>query len=383
MKIKSVKSLILTAIFIRLTISAVFFHGDLMFIWERSAEVYYPPLTYFLFWVMSPLMSLSGVVGFWILKLPYLTADLLILRMLMGLTPPKARRKMVWLWGFNPIVLYGIYAQGQMEIMLATLVVWSVVLVGRKNFIGAILAVSAAAALKTQPIFLVPSLAIAMMNRSWRKLWLFLGLGISVPIISGLAYWLMTGSDVIASYFPSVAAPGIEFVPRPDMILTWIMLFLGLGIYFLLMWKLWVTRQPVTVDNYISVLVAALAAMFIANPANLFHRYVLLVPILILFVVRRKWSSRIVWGLGLLLLFGHIYTWPLQWGLIEHLWPEVISLPALRELVAGWIKYEHLALAFQALAKLILFWVAVKSLQCIGTDPVSSLQTRKGILARR
>lgn len=365
MKRVSVKYLVLAAIFIRLVISAVFFHGDLMFIWERSAQVYYPPLTYFLFWTMSPLLSLSRVLGFWILKLPYLAADLLMLRMLMGLTPPKARREMVWLWGFNPIVLYGIYAQGQMEIMLAALVVWSVVLVGRKNFIGAVLAVSAAAALKTQPIFLIPSLAIAMMNRSLRKLWLFLGLGISVPIISGLAYWLMTGSDVIASYFPSVAAPGIEFVLRPDMILTWMMLFLGLGVYFLLMWKLWVTRRPVTTDHYVSVMVAALSAMFIANPANLYHRYVLLVPILILFIVRQKLPSKIAWMLGALLFFGHIYTWPLQWGLVEHLWPEVVSFPTLRELTAGWIKYEHLALAFQALAKLLLFWVAVKSLQSL------------------
>lgn len=381
MKSASIRNLILAAIAIRLAIAAVFFHGDLMFIWERSAEVYYPPLTYFLFSLMSPLLILSRLVGFWLLKMPYLAADMLILRMILKLVPNEKRKETVWLWGFNPIVLYGTYAQGQMEIILAALLVWSAALVGRKRVGGGVLALSAAAALKTQPVFLLPVVAM-LMGRSWQKILWFLGIGASLPVIFGLGYQQLTGTDAIASYFPKVAAPTIELAMRPDMVLTWIMLAVGLGIYCLLMWKLWKHRnkyQYVSAEVYISALMAALAAIFIANPANLFHRYVLLVPILILFVARQKLSAKIVWGLGILLFLGHIYTWPLTWGLVEHLWPETVSFPALRELVAKWVKYEHLALAFQTLAKLILFWVAVRSLRCIGNDQVSSLQNQKKI----
>lgn len=367
MKSVSIRNLILAAVLVRLAIAAVFFHGDLMFIWERSAEVYYPPLTYFLFWLMSPLLILSRSAGFWILKIPYLAADLLILRIMMGLTPTERRRETVWLWGFNPIVLYGIYAQGQMEIILAALLVWSAALVGRKKVGGGMLVLSAAAALKTQPVFLLPAVAM-LMGRSWQKILWLLGIGVSLPVIFGLGYQQLTGTDAIASYFPKVAAPAVELALRPDMILTWTMLLLGLGIYFLLLWKLWKYRnkyQYVSAEVYISALMAALAAIFIANPANLFHRYVLLVPILILFVVRQKLSPRIIWGLSGLLFLGHIYTWPLQWGLLQHIWPEVASFPALREFVSGWVKYEHLALIFQVGAKVMLAGVAVKSLQQI------------------
>ena len=87
--------------------------------------------------------------------------------------------------------------------------------------------------------------------------------------------------------------------------------------------------------------------MFIANSANLLHRYVLVVPILLLVTVESNWKNRALFLLYGLLFLGNIYTYPLQWGLIDHLFPQVVSFPSTRELVAPWIKYEHLALLFR------------------------------------
>ena len=367
----------IAVVLLRLAISAVFLHGDLVFIFREPASYwdngdisniadYYPPLAYLLFGLMAPLYWLSRNVGYWVLRLPYLIADLVILKLLLSLSLRKYHKRLILLWGLDAVILYGTYAHGQMEIILAALVLWSVWLVREKKTVWAIMALSAAASLKTQSIFLLLPAAMFLARKFWPRLGLLV-VGFGLPAGISLISWKIARFDVLATYFPKVAYPAIEFNMRPDMIITWFMLAVGLGIYGLLLLKLWERRSTVHLQkDYLSVVLTALLAMFIANSANLLHRYVLVVPILLLVTVESNWKNRMLFLLYGLLFLGNIYTYPLQWGLIDHLFPQVVSFPSTRELVAPWIKYEHLALLFRSGANIILSWMAIKSLQCIG-----------------
>lgn len=368
-------------ILLRLAISAIFLHGDLLFIFREPAAYwtsgdisniadYYPPLAYLLFGLMAPLYWLSEGVGYWILRLPYLAADLVILKLLLLLSSQKYHKRLILLWGIDAVILYGTYAHGQMEIILAALILWSVWLVKKGKKIWGIVALSAAAALKTQSIFLLFPAAMLLARKFWPRLGL-LAAGFGLPVGISLIFWKIFKFDVLATYFPKVAYPTIEFNTRPDMVVTWFMLIIGLGIYGLLLWKLWKERSGVNLQkDYLSVILVALLAMFVANPANLLHRYVLMIPILLLVVVEKNWKNWMLFVLYGLLFLGFIYTYPLQWGMIDHFFPQVVAFPATRELLAPWVKYENLALLFRTGANVILVWIAVKNLQYIGSGPV-------------
>ncbi|KKS42484.1 MAG: hypothetical protein UV05_C0042G0004 [candidate division CPR1 bacterium GW2011_GWA2_42_17] len=368
-------------VLLRLAISAVFLHGDLVFIFREPAAYwdngdisniadYYPPLAYLLFGLMAPLYWLSERVGYWVLRLPYLAADLVILKLLLSLSSRKHHKRLILLWGLDAVILYGTYAHGQMEIILAALVLWSVWLVREKKTVWTMMALSMAASLKTQSVFLLLPAAIFLARKFWSRLGLLV-VGFGLPAGISLIFWKIARFDVLATYFPKVAYPTIEFAMRPDMVVTWLMLAVGLGIYGLLLLKLWERRSTVHLQkDYLSVVLVAFLAMFIANSANLLHRYVLVVPILLLVTVESNWKNRMLFLLYGLLFLGNIYTYPLEWGLIDHLFPQVVSFPATRELVASWIKYEHLALLFRTGANIILSWMAIKSLQCIGNGQV-------------
>lgn len=373
--------MIVLVVLLRLVISAVFLHGDLVFIFREPAAYwdsgnisniadYYPPLAYLLFGLMAPLYWLSQNVGYWVLRIPYFVADLVILKLLLSLSLRKHHKRLILLWGLDAVILYGTYVHGQMEIILAALILWSVRLVREKKTVWTMMALSMAAALKTQSVFLLLPAAMLLGRKFWLRLGL-LAVGFGLPVGISLIFWKIAKFDVLATYFPKVAYPIIEFNLRPDMIITWFMLAVGLGIYGLLLLRLWERRTEIHIQkDYLLVALVALLAMFIAYPANLLHRYVLVIPILLLVTVESNWKNWMLFILYGLLFLGNIYTYPLQWGLIDHIWPQVATFPATRELVAPWVKYEHLALLFRTGANVILAWMAVKSLRYIGSEQV-------------
>lgn len=372
---------IVAVVLLRLAISAVFLHGDLVFIFREPAAYwdsgnisniadYYPPLAYLLFGLMAPLYWLSQNVGYWVLRIPYFVADLVILKLLLSLSLRKHHKRLILLWGLDAVILYGTYAHGQMEIILAALILWSVWLIREKKMVWAMMALSAAAALKTQSVFLLLPAAMVLAKKFWPRLGL-IAVGLGLPAATGFISWKIAKFDVLATYFPKVAYPVIEFNTRPDMIVTWLMLILGMGIYGLLIWALWKRQgKGDSRRDYLRIALVALLAMFIAYPANLLHRYVLVIPILLLVTVESNWKNWMLFILYGLLFLGNIYTYPLQWGLIDHIWPQVATFRATRELVAPWVKYEHLALLFRTGANVILAWMAVKSLRCIDSGLV-------------
>lgn len=362
------RKIFVIGLLVKLVIIFLTLHGDLLFVWNgqfnlsaeqrNTEENYYPPLAYITFYILSPIYWLSTKVGFWILKLPYLVFDLAILKILFNLFPKQKHFQIMKLWWLNPVIIYAAYAQGQLEIIPAFLVILSVYLI-KNSGINSVIALAAAGAYKTLPVFSLPP-AILHFSRNWRQGLKLSLISLGILIVPGLILWRLTGFDIVSSYFPKVATPKFECNLRPDAAVNCLFTVFGLLGYLLLLWMIVRKHQVI---GYGEIIFISTVMVFIANPANLFHRYVLLMPILIYVVVKHKFSTSYVWWLSLLLFLGYIYTWPLQWGLLVKSFPQVNHWPALRELVKPIVDYERIGLLMRTFASgLLLIW-GIKSLR--------------------
>lgn len=361
------RKIFIIGLLVKLLIIFLTLHGDLLFVWngqfhlsvdqKNIGENYYPPLAYITFYLLSPLYWLSTEIGYWILKVPYLIFDFVILKILFNLFPKQRHFQIMKLWWLNPIIIYATYAQGQFEIIPAFLVILSVYLI-KSSGVNSIIALAAAGAYKTLPVFSLPPVILSF-SRNWKKgLKLFL-VSSGILIVPGLILRKLTGFDTVSSYFPRIAASKFECNLRPDAFTDCLFTVSGLLGYLLLLWLIVARRRVI---GYGEVVFISTAMVFISNPANLFHRYVLLIPVLIYIVIKHKFSEYYIWCFSIFLFLGHIYTWPLQWGLINHIFPQSINYPALREWFIRWGNYENIALPARSFVNLMLLFIGVQSL---------------------
>ena len=159
---------------------------------------YYPPLTYFTIGLSQALLR-SFDPGFfqWIhdvyfgglreslvssgptlqvfrylffMKLPYILFDAVCLFAIWKyLDDGRSRLKALKLWCLNPVILYGVYMFGQVDIMPVALTVLAILCARNKNSMLAVILLSCAALFKTFSIFLLP-LFVVVGARSYRDI---------------------------------------------------------------------------------------------------------------------------------------------------------------------------------------------------------------------
>ncbi len=352
--------LIIKSLFIVFT-----FHLDTLFIWERPAHfiqnlntigAYYGPLTYITFGILSPIYFLSQHIGYWILKTPYLFVDFYILHLLLKMSPKSLHKKVLIFWWLNPIIIFSTYAMGQVDIFLSLCVVISVYVAKRRRTFSS-LSLGAGVAYKTMTLpLLIPTALILEKNLVERIK--IIAIGISVPLIIGLLFWLPSHPNISNTFFPT----GIIFYPKlsmtPDSIWEYLSLLAGVIGFFAVQYLL--IKNKTHISNLAQGLFASLAFVMIALPIYSIFRYTILMPLLVL--VSLKMRKALSLALILILLpFGYLYIWSLEWGLIAHIYPQAKNLLALREWVAPLINYENVAFFFRIIADSLIFYLAILS----------------------
>jgi hypothetical protein len=202
------KKLLVLAIFLRLLVSAFFFHPDIKtfnfqasFLKKGVFNIYsylvnnkktlplkedfvYFPLTYFTLggyqWATSPILG----KGFdsWlanadsntivtnqnifkyltVLKLPYLIFDILIAYFLLNYFENKEKGKKAFIiWLFNPITIFIIYAFGNVDIFPVAITLLSLLLIKKGKMKLGALTLGLAAGFKLYPLLFVPFLALS------------------------------------------------------------------------------------------------------------------------------------------------------------------------------------------------------------------------------
>lgn len=152
----------------------------------------YPPLNYFtlgtFMWILKPFYGsdfVNWIQGYgndtlsvithpqvfrylFLMKLPYLLFDILMLFSLFKFARLPAERKSVLkYWWLNPIVIFLPYIWGQFDIIPASLSVLAVWIL-KKNPVKGMLLIGLAASFKSYPLILIPLIVITL-ARDWKQ----------------------------------------------------------------------------------------------------------------------------------------------------------------------------------------------------------------------
>ncbi len=387
--------LIGVAIGIRLLVMPITLHGDLLYIWSvptllvegvtdpytwvtsrypeiaRSDwDVYYPPAAFVIngIWLgflrlfssnLIPWLVQSREIIFsldllrfnlaaarlnlFILKVPYLIYEVLIIWGLVKLVGSNRRRKVITLWLFSPVVIYSAYMMGQIDLLTATLVVWAAVAAvrGRKLVSLTLLVIGTMA--KVLPIVLIVPMAF-LMGKSWKERVGLAFYSILIFIIFNLPFVGDLARLGIA-YFPPIMPGLADLSWRPDALVMISKLLAAAGVLAWLGWKIIRSKQKIKPEIFPEIIGLVLLLFFSAYRGGLFNHYVVLTPFLILFWVKERCAVLKIMVFSGLLFLTHIYTRPLMGELFTPLgigW--LTDFPSTRELVAAWFKYEHLSL---------------------------------------
>lgn len=361
----SIKSIVLWSVALRLLFSILLYHPDLksqyfhgQFLSAGITNIYeflslnrfslgysdtfnYPPLTYLFFGSWYPVAkALAGPgLGLWlndwgpkslfhpglfaylfILKLPYLFADLALLWLLLRLSPVR-RRLTALIWLFNPVSLYAVYAVGQFDILPALATVTAVYFAQKHRFFTAALLLSLGACLKSYPLLLLPFLILAAPK-------------FTSKIITGLACLLPW--FILMKLFPgsgAVLQSGLS-----ARLLTQYLYMVsgsqGVLIYpFVYLLSLWLFFYSRTKNLLWPFLVVTLSVIIFAD----YHLQWVIwsLPFLILFSVRSR-KFLLAAGVFVLLLFMNLLFLPDQFayiGLLSPINPYLASVPSIPSLL--------------------------------------------------
>lgn len=361
------KRLFIFGLLLKLLLIFTALHSDLIYTYEvpshffknlNNLGTYYGPLSYITFALLSPLYFLSSYIGYWILKIPYLLIDIFILYLLLKLSKKAIQKKILIFWWLNPIVIFSTYALGQLEIILSLCAVLSIYSVKKSNTLS-ILSLGAGVAYKSMTLpLLIPSTLI-LVNGFIKRIKLLL-IGLSIPVLLGLVFLLPTNSKVTNNYFPS----GIIFFPKPSYSpdAIWEYLALTVGILGFLCTQLLLLKYKKGIASLIDVLFVSTAFIIVALPIYSVHRYMVLMPLLILYTLKNK-KTKILALIIILLTLGYIYVWRLQWGLFVNFFPKVKDFSALREWASPIVNYENVAFIFRIIADLLILYLAAVALR--------------------
>lgn len=209
---------------------------------DAPGLTYYPPLTYFVIgafqavwklldsgfyeWIQG--VKIEGVYHYllangvsfkflkyiFLMKLPYVFFDVAGLALVLKFLKDAGSKMLALrLWAFNPVILYGAYMFGQIDIIPAVLVLSAVFLITRKRTQYAFFILSAAALIKTFPIFILPPLFV-ILTRSKKDLFGNI-VAMAIPfVLVVVPYFFSSGGIVISSIFPPYSAESVDVVEK-------------------------------------------------------------------------------------------------------------------------------------------------------------------------
>lgn len=156
----------------------------------------YPPLVYFFqgswIYIASPLLGqpFKDWLNYWgegwyfnpqlyrqlfVLKIPYLTADILIGVLLTQFLEERFRKKALFLWFFNPLTIYIIYGLSNFDIIPTFLTILALFYFKKKSYLYSGIAMGAAISFKLYPLLFLPLFTFPMLtSKLFKKAFIFL-----------------------------------------------------------------------------------------------------------------------------------------------------------------------------------------------------------------
>jgi hypothetical protein len=394
------------AILIRLALAPVAAHMDLYSIYSRAAEAVYDGQwlgwgsqfavqTLHNVWllIVSPLLpgaseiwsETAGVFGvgvqhhefsrflgyeylsraLFLLKMPYIIADLVAALLLMRLVSPERRTLVAGLWLLNPLVIYTTVLFARHDSVAIAVMLGGVVLASAgKRYLGLGLLL-AAAVMRFFPILVAPFFLVAY-RRSRRELVYFGSILIGGWLMLDLVAWGLTGDSptlTVLNRYPHVEYLFQLAMPLYDFPFGQTLELLLFPLVYLLVLFWYYERQP---DGTFDFVAGAAAIYCLVFAMTFFHpQYAIwVVPFLVLAVARYPFLLPLH-AVQVLLLLLHT----LQWGAAtttELFFPvsteAVGMLPDPRNVIAAQMPLELFFALVRTTLAAVSIWMAYRLL---------------------
>jgi hypothetical protein len=203
----------------------VLLYGDNLFIYPPLAYIthavfngllfpLYPQTAFFT--LLSDIGRLRVDSGFpllmYLLKLPYLFADVICFFLLFRILPPKARKTGLLFWLFNPVTIYTSYLMGQFDIFIALFVLLAIYFTKKSSWIAAVM-LGLGAGFKPFILVLSPFLP----GNIWRNslIAVFTYIVLLVPYLSSPAFrqYALLASQSDKLLFAKIMISGAQYIP--------------------------------------------------------------------------------------------------------------------------------------------------------------------------
>lgn len=269
---------------------------------------YYPPITYYVIGGFQFLFK-SVNIGFnewinalyligcnkWLLlngnififfknllfmKLPYVFFDCIMICSLWRYGDNIGQKKQILrLWSINPVILYGIYLVGQMDIMPATLIVLAILCIKRNNIAWAFFALSIAALFKTFALFIFLPFWLALSLSGKERIRNALILGIPCLIVVAPFYfssrWLF-----INAFFPPFEPVSLDAVSNICFFLQKVIFLL---LYVFILKRSFDMKRSYVNNAELRIVTSTIMALYILFFVPV-HYFVWVIPVLMLCV---------------------------------------------------------------------------------------------------
>ncbi len=180
----------------------------------------------------------------YLLKLPYLLPDLLIVYFLGKLFENKNQKLLAQIfWLLNPVVIYGTYMISQFDVLLALSIVLCLVLAKSKKFLLAAVVLALGATVKQFVFVLLPILAFYTPGSFWKRLSVFLVgaatyIAVLLPYLpsAGFRHYALLASQSDKIFFAKIPISGGAFLP---LFLVGLFIIYWCCLYFTKKYTLW------------------------------------------------------------------------------------------------------------------------------------------------
>ncbi len=165
------------------------------------------------------------------MKLPYLFVDISCLFLLFKFCKTEKFLVSV-LWAFNPIIIYGTYMFGQLDLIIGFLVLLTLFCVYKEKKYLALFLLGLGTAFKTTPVVLILPSAMLLANnkKDFVKLIGFSFLGLFLPLV----VFCVNSTAVLGGLFPGVLKGKLVGHNQVDISKMFKLILLGIG-YFLVL----------------------------------------------------------------------------------------------------------------------------------------------------
>lgn len=287
-----------------------------------------------------------------LLKLPYLLFDLLAAFFLVKLFKDDKQKKWaLYLWLFNPVLLYATYMIGQFDVIPTFFVVLSLFLAQQSKSKLALLSLGFGGALKMFPLLLVPFASVILGKKVSEKISL-LALGFAPFVISILPFLsseAFRSVSLFSAQSQKLLFAGVN-VSGADILYLFLIFFILLFFYSLKYGEL---------QNLWKFFFCVLLLFFALTN---FHPqwFLWITPFLIIFFIR----EREIWIYSLILLLTYVgivllFEPSLSIGLFSPIFPELSNTPGISTIVAKYFAPTQLSSILRSIFAASAIWIII------------------------